>query len=244
MRALLSGSMAGFLACLAWPAPGQGSAQQRAYCMNHDEAHGLALIIRSCTAIIQSGNLSQRGLAIAFTIRGVAYARQRNYDRATADYDQAIRIDPSYAYAYAYRGIRYAALGDHRRALASYREAARQAPHDAIALNGLCWGLAVIGEDLDQARAACDEALRIAPNDSNTLDSRGLVGLKQGRSQDAWRDYDAARRIDPRRASFIYGRGIAALRLGRAEEGRADIAAAIALEPAIAQTYASYGIAP
>ena len=71
-----------------------------------------------------------------------------------------------------------------------------------------------------------------------------MVGLKQGRFQDAWNDYDAAVRINPNGASWVYGRGIAALRLGRTEEARADIARAQALAADVTQFYADYGIRP
>ena len=99
-------------------------------------------------------------------------------------------------------------------------------------------------QNLDVARAACDLSLELRPNSAATLDSRGMVGLKQQRWQDAWNDYDAALRINATRASCRYGRGIAALRLRRTAEGQADLAAAAELDANTAATYARYGITP
>lgn len=149
------------------------------------------------------------------------------------------------AWGYFGRALAYARLRDHRRAVTDLREAVSRAPEDPDMANALCWSLAVSGGDLDEARAACDASLRIRPNDGRTLDSRGMVGLKQGRFQQAWNDYDAAVRTGgPALPTFLYGRGIAALRLGRTEEGRADLARATALNAELPQFYAGYGLTP
>ena len=147
------------------------------------------------------------------------------------------------AIAYASRARARSELGDFRRAVVDYREAVRLAPGNPSLLNGLCWNMALANDNLDEARAICDESLRIRPNDDNTLDSRGMVGLKQGRFQQAWADYDAAFQRNGI-APFLYGRGIAAKRLGRTTEGDADIAAALEMDPGIAETYARRGMTP
>lgn len=142
------------------------------------------------------------------------------------------------------RGHMYEVAHDYPHATEDYREALRRAPNNPEMGNALCWILAIRSESLDEARAACDASLRVRPNHAPTLDSRGMVGLKQGRFQDAWNDYDAAVRINARSSSWIYGRGIAALRLGRTAEGRADIARAEALDAGVTQFYADFGVRP
>ncbi len=142
------------------------------------------------------------------------------------------------------RGGVFEQLHNDERAMQDYRDGMRRVPQDADLGNALCWILAIRGESLDEARIACDRSLRLRPDYPPTLDSRGLVGLKQHRFQDAWNDYDAAVRIQPRGPSWLYGRGVAALRLGRNAEGRADIAAAEALNDGIAQYFIELGIRP
>lgn len=153
-------------------------------------------------------------------------------------------VDTRRADAISHRARAYARLGDYRRAVPDFREALRIGVGDPQIANGLCWSLAVLGQSLDEARAACDASLRAAPGDPRTLDSRGLVALKQGRFQDAWDDYDSAVRTEPNGISWLYGRGIAALRLGRSDEGRVDLERAEAMYPAIAGLYEGYGIRP
>jgi tetratricopeptide (TPR) repeat protein len=49
--------------------------------------------------------------------------------------NEAIRLDPSYAFAYDNRGIGYAAKGEHDRAIADHSEAVRIDPGYAVAYN-------------------------------------------------------------------------------------------------------------
>jgi tetratricopeptide (TPR) repeat protein len=96
---------------------------------------------------------------------------------------------------------------------------------------------------LEEALADCNEALRLAPDDPATLDSRGFTYLKLGRFEQAIGDYDAALARNPRASGSLYGRGLARLRLQNDPEGgRADLAAAKALDPGVAAEFASYGL--
>ena len=54
------------------------------------------LAIGSCSREIDSGRLSQESLVIAFYNRGSARDNKKDFDRAVADYDQAIQINPQY----------------------------------------------------------------------------------------------------------------------------------------------------
>ncbi|HEX5689475.1 MAG TPA: tetratricopeptide repeat protein, partial [Roseiflexaceae bacterium] len=182
--------------------------------------------------------------ALAFASRGNAYFVQRDYARAIADYDEATRIDPQNAIAFYNRALAHRDQGDFARAISDIDHAASLDPENASYQNSRCWYRAISNRELDIAITACDAALRLRPGDAAMHDSRGLVGLKQGRWQDAWNDYDAAVRAAPDNAGHHYGRGIAALRLGRTAEGDADIARATALDANIAQTYAGYGVTP
>jgi tetratricopeptide (TPR) repeat protein len=177
--------------------------------------------------------------------RAYAYSSSSpsDYPRAISDYNAALRITPNDTDVIQNRASSYDATGDRVRGLADWRRLTALDSRSLDAWNGTCWDMALLNLDLAQARTACDTALAIK-RDSNVLDSRGFVGLKQGRFQDAWNDYDAAARTDPSRATYFYGRGIAALRLNRTAEGQADVAHALQLDPGIAATYAGYGMNP
>ncbi len=58
------------------------------------------LQIDYCTRVIDSGDLSNGKLAYTFHARGGTYYHKGQYDRAIADYDEAIRLKPDNAYAY------------------------------------------------------------------------------------------------------------------------------------------------
>jgi tetratricopeptide (TPR) repeat protein len=182
--------------------------------------------------------------AIAYNNRGVAYHGKESPDRAIEDFDRAIEFDPKYTKAYYNRGLAYDSKGDTGLAIKDYDQAIDLDSKQADYFNSRCWVRAVAGTGLDLARADCDAALALSKDEPNVLDSRGLVGIKEGQFAKAWADYDAAHRAKPENAGFLYGRGIAALRLGRTAEGNADLAAAMKLDGTIAATYADYGVTP
>lgn len=53
------------------------------------------------------------------------YREKGDYDRAIADFDEAIRLDPKYAHAYENRAKAYASKGDYDRANTDRNEAIR-----------------------------------------------------------------------------------------------------------------------
>ena len=63
--------------------------------------------IIACTRNINSGRFTGRNLAIAFTNRGLAYKNKGLWDRAIADYDEAIRLNSDLAETFSNRGTAY-----------------------------------------------------------------------------------------------------------------------------------------
>ena len=72
-----------------------------------------------------------------YSIRGDAYQWKDDYDRAIADYTQAIRLNPDDAYAYYSRGKAYHWKDDYDRAIADYEQALRIDPGHTRAKNNL-----------------------------------------------------------------------------------------------------------
>jgi tetratricopeptide (TPR) repeat protein len=83
------------------------------------------ILISGCTAVIQSGKGSAHGLAVAFTNRGLGYGRTFQTERAFEDFNQAIRLDPTYAPPYYHRGNMYLERGEIRRAEEDFDQVAR-----------------------------------------------------------------------------------------------------------------------
>ena len=114
----------------------------------------------------------------------------------------------------------------------------------ARALNARCWTRAVWGQELEQALADCDLALKLHADEASCLDSRGLVRLRRGEYDQAIADYTRALKLQPNIAWSHYGRGVAELRKGRKDEGQADIDAALKLQPRIAAEARQRNIGP
>jgi membrane associated rhomboid family serine protease len=148
------------------------------------------------------------------------------------------------AFAYNNRGLGWLAKGDNDHAIADYSEAIRLHPKKAEYLNNRCWARAIAGRELPLAVADCTEALRIARNDANIMDSRGFTYLRLSQLNDAVADYDEALKLNPKQAGSLYGRGLAKLTKGDRAGGEADIAAAKAIQADIAEEFARYGVTP
>ena len=86
--------------------------------------------IAARTGVINSGRFQGRNQAISYGNRGNAYYDKMDYDRAIADVNEAIRLDPKHANAYNGRGTVYRAEGDNDRAISDFNEAIRLDPKD------------------------------------------------------------------------------------------------------------------
>ena len=201
--------------------------------------------ISGCSALIDSGRGNDRGLSEALYNRGNAYAANGNFERAIADYDQAIRLNPTMAVAFDNRGVAYSKKNQFEHAIADYDEAIRLNPNSAVTLHNRCWARAVVGR-FDDALSDCSESLRLRPQYADALRNRGFVYLRKGAFDKAIIDYDAALQSDPKMAGLelaivFYGRGLAKAK--REDLGAdADILAAKAISPDIAEQFADYGV--
>jgi tetratricopeptide (TPR) repeat protein len=202
-------------------------------------------IISACTALLDSGRGNDKGRSEATYNRGNAYASIGEFDRAIADYDRALQLNPTMATAFDNRGRAYSQKNQFERAVADYNEAIRLNPNSAIALHNRCWAHIAVG-NIGDALSDCNESLRIRPQDAGTLSTRGLVYLRAGAFDKAILDYDAALQNDPKMAGLklaavLYGRGVAKQKLNQ-PGANDDIGAAKALIGDIAEKFAPYNV--
>ncbi len=106
--------------------------------------------------------LREADLASAYYNRGIAYAAERDYERAIVDYGQAIGLRPDLADAHANRGNAYiTGKGDYERAIADYDQAVRLHP-DSAELHRKRGNAYIIGEgDYDRAKPDFAKAAQI-----------------------------------------------------------------------------------
>ena len=147
--------------------------------------------IAACTRNIQSGRFTGPNLAVAFANRGLAYKRKGQWDRAIADYDEAIRLNPDLAETFANRGTAYYYKGQIGRALKDYHEAIRLKPEFSRAFSNRGNVYRKKGQ-FDRAIEDYDEAIRLDPDNAQVFADRGLAYEKKGEVTQALRDYKRA----------------------------------------------------
>jgi tetratricopeptide (TPR) repeat protein len=169
-------------------------------------------------------------------------------DAVTADVDAADRVAQKQAPERLEMGELYEHAGQHAAAVAQYTKWIDTRPRDDVrmseALNSRCWARAQWGQELDEALADCNSALKLRPDTAAYFDSRGLVYLRRSNYDKAIADYNAALSLKPNLAWSLYGRGLARLHKGDSTAGQADVAAATALQPKIAAEAGKQGIGP
>ena len=154
--------------------------------------------------------------AQAYYGRAIARDGKLDSERAIADYDKAIELNPKLAHEIN--------------------------PKYALALNNRGWAYQGKG-DLVRALADFSKALEIEPNNPSFVSNRGFVRLKAGEYDLAIADYGRAIQIDARRSLDYYHRGWAYQSKGDYGKAVADYSRAIDIEPRRADFMASRGYA-
>ena len=198
----------GFCTCLLlWAAlgvVGQSRRQNLKKCVSSDQD----TIIVGCTALIEAGKESTANLAGAYSRRGSAYILKGDYDPAIRDFDEAIRLNPSYAPAYTGRGEAYFLEGDRDRAMQDLNQAVRVDPKFTTAYVSRAV-VYIDMADLDRAIQDCSDAIRLSPKFANAYYNRGNAFMGKGDFEDAIKDLNDAIRLNPKFSESYFNRGVA-----------------------------------
>src|SRR3974390_313722 len=186
------------------------------------------------------GNSAEQKIA-----RGAKSAMKGQFDRAIADFDEAIRLNPS-ADAFYNRGNAYAELGQHDRAIADFDKAIRLNPKSVAAIEKRAAVIAMKsgrGGEQTGAIADVDEASRLNPKDAGTLADRANAYYTKGDYDRAIADYDTLIRLNPRDADALRNRGDAYRNKGNYDRAIADFDEVIRLNPKDAYAFNNRGVA-
>lgn len=210
--------------------------------------------------------LRRNPTALAYIHRSSAWLKIKKFDKAIADCNEALRLNPKNAYAYGARGGAWGAKNENDKAIADCNEAIRLDPKDVTAHNSRA--SAWLGKrQYDKALADYDELLRLDPknpvagndrrnlwemklklddcnramgpasNDADAYDRRGSAWMAIGQSDKAIADWSEAIRLDRNDVSAYKTRGSARLRSGQYDQAIADWGEVIRLKPELPLAY-------
>lgn len=197
--------------------------------------------IRACTNIITAGRESRENLVTAYMWRGNAYKLKGmfgdfigdygNPDRAIADYDAAIKLNPQLAEAYRERGFAYDEKRDYDRAIADETKAIELNP---ALVDAYRWRASAYGNKGDHDREIADETklIELQPGDENAYYFRAAAYENKGDHDRAIGDYNKAIELKPGSGFAYYGRGVANAAKGDPARALTDFRAAARLIPA------------
>lgn len=163
--------------------------------------------------------------------RGNAFCRDRQYDRALEQYNEAIDWNPEVGEALCNRSCIYLERAEYELALADSDRAILLNPSFASAICNR--GTALLGKgDLGQAASNYEQALHLKPDYAVPFANRAFIRLLEGRMDDAIKDCDRAIELDPKFAIAYSNRGMAAFCQANFEKAAKDFAVAAKLDPA------------
>jgi tetratricopeptide (TPR) repeat protein len=174
---------------------------------------------------------------------GVLLARTDRLPEAIAEYQAALRADPSSAGAHLNLGLAYARTpGRLPEAIAEYRTALRINPGFSEAHLPLANALARLPGHMQEAIAEYGAALRIDPASVEAHINLGnALATMPDRLPDAVVEYQTALRIDPDSALAHVALGLTLARAGQMTDAIAEFQAALRIDPQSAAAHFNLG---
>lgn len=181
--------------------------------------------------------------ARAMVYRGISHQSQGDYDRALADYSDAIRLDASLVFAYSKRGaLLVNQKAQVRKAIDDFSAALVLTPGDGdlLAQRGDAYG--ALG-DYGAALSDLNRAVIASPMSAETLVRRGLVKARLNDVQGAAADYTAALALDAHSVDALVNRAAIFSTSGQTSRAIEDLDTAIEDAPNNALAFYNRGYA-
>lgn len=180
--------------------------------------------------LLDRAGLDTEGQALARTLRGRDLRESGEYDRALAEYDRAVELDPEQERAYFGRGFTHKLRHEFDAALADLDRAHELDP-DADRVLALRGETHRLRGDHEAAIADLDRAIAMDPADPMPWADRGLVRNGLGQNDAALADLDRAVELDPDYAWALVQRAGVHSDREETERALADLDRALALAP-------------
>ncbi len=125
--------------------------------------------------------------------------QKKEYDKAIADYNEAIRLDPKNTTAYTSRAFAWGHKNEYDKAIADYNEVIRLDPKNAAAYSfrAFAWDQK---KEHDRAIADYNESIRLDPKNAATYTSRAFAWIQKEEYVKAIADYNEVIRLEPQNA--------------------------------------------
>jgi len=172
--------------------------------------------------------------------RGTIYDAQGQYDKAIADYDKAIELNPKFDAAYSNRGNVYNKEGNFTKALLDYGKALQLNP-------GLDVAYCNRGEiyfkegDIGRAIQDYDKAISLDPMLGRAYFNRAACYVSLGKAPQAFSDFNKALEINPDNVEGFNNRANLYAQIGNWAQAILDYSQAIRLAPGLAVIYKNRG---
>ncbi|UFX46263.1 tetratricopeptide repeat protein [Bradyrhizobium sp. 41S5] len=201
------------------------------------------LAIPACTRLI-AANPRGRDLAITYYNRALAWHNKGDLEKAKADYDQSIAINPSFAPSYGQRAKVYLQNQAYDRALSDFDQAIRLKPAGPFSAG---WfnnraELFVATGDYDRALADYGKSIELDPSSWYAYVNRALVYDFRGKDRLAALHCQDAIKLAPRAAGPYYCRAVVEISAGDLDNAARDIDRAIAIQDGQAEFYSLRGL--
>jgi tetratricopeptide (TPR) repeat protein len=177
--------------------------------------------------------------AMLYFLRGMCYDF-RDDNKALADYDQALKLNPNWANALESRGRIYFDQDDFDRALSDFNRAISIDSKALIAIY-LRAGIYLWRNLFESAIADYSLFISLKSEFANAFCNRGIAYAKMGEEARAFDDFNQAIRLNPNYAPAYRQRGTGYLREDKLDLAISDFNQAITLDPQEPQSFIKRG---
>ena len=189
-----------------------------------------ALKISACTRILATANLPNDIKALGHHHLGVGLLLQQNFDRAIVEFNEALRLDPTFVKSFNSRGNAWRGKGDLDNAIADYNAAIRLDPGFSFPYNGRASAFLNKG-DFDRAIDDYSQVIKLDPSLAAPYSNRALAWRNKGEFDRALADADEGLRRDPKNPAIYSARGEIWRMKGDLARALADQDQAVRLDP-------------